>query len=59
MTWKKQSPTVLLNKADLADERQNEAWKAYFQMQRLFCGKDRLQKGFRHEDNSERDPGGV
>ncbi|MDO4339430.1 MAG: ribosome biogenesis GTPase YlqF [Eubacteriales bacterium] len=28
---KNKSRLILLNKADLADERQNEAWKAYFQ----------------------------
>ena len=30
------SRLILLNKADLADERQNEAWKEYFQGKRLF-----------------------
>ena len=36
---------VLLNKADLADERQNEAWKAYFQRKGFFVVKIDSRKG--------------
>lgn len=31
---------ILLNKADLADERQNEAWKEYFQKRGFSCCKE-------------------
>lgn len=36
---KNKSRLILLNKADLADERQNEAWKAYFQEKGFFVVK--------------------
>ena len=36
---KNKSRLILLNKADLADERQNEAWKAYFQKKGFFVVK--------------------
>ena len=36
---KNKSRLILLNKADLADERQNEAWKAYFQSKGFYVVK--------------------
>ena len=36
---KNKSRLILLNKADLADERQNEAWKEYFQKKGFFVVK--------------------
>lgn len=36
---KNKARLILLNKADLADERQNEAWKAYFQEKGFFVVK--------------------
>ncbi|MDO4305644.1 MAG: ribosome biogenesis GTPase YlqF [Eubacteriales bacterium] len=36
---KNKSRLILLNKADLADERQNEAWKAFFQEKGFFVVK--------------------
>ena len=36
---KNKARLILLNKADLADERQNEAWKAYFQSKGFFVVK--------------------
>ena len=36
---KNKARLILLNKADLADERQNEAWKAYFQKKGFFVVK--------------------
>ena len=53
------SRLILLNKADLADERQNEAWKEYFQKQRFSCGKSGFQKWSWNEDHSECDTGSL
>ena len=53
------SRLILLNKADLADDRQNEAWKEYFQETGNPCGKGRFQKRRRHEDHPECDPGSL
>ena len=56
---KNKSRLILLNKADLADERQNEAWKAYFQNKGIFRSKGRFQKRFRDENDPECDPGSM
>ena len=48
---KNKSRLILLNKSDLADERQNEAWKTYFQAKGFLCCKSRFQKWFRNESN--------
>ena len=42
---KNKARLILLNKADLADERQNEAWKAYFQSKGFFVVKIDSRKG--------------
>ena len=42
---------ILLNKSDLADERQNEAWKTYFQGKGILCCKSRFQKWLRNESD--------
>ena len=42
---KNKARLILLNKADLADERQNEAWKAYFQRKGFFVVKIDSRKG--------------
>ena len=36
---------ILLNKADLAEDRWNEEWKAYFEKQGFFCVKVNSKKG--------------
>lgn len=42
---KNKSRLILLNKADLADERQNEAWKEYFQNKGFFVVKVNSRSG--------------
>lgn len=42
---KQKSRLILLNKADLAEERWNDAWKAYFEEQGFFCVKVNSKKG--------------
>ena len=42
---KNKSRLILLNKADLADERQNEAWKAYFQEKGFYVVKADSRNG--------------
>ena len=40
---KNKARLILLNKSDLGDERQNEAWKAYFQGKGFYVVKGSLQ----------------
>ena len=35
---------ILLNKSDLADEKSNEAWVAFFRSERVLRQKDQFQK---------------
>ena len=53
---KNKSRLILLNKADLADERQNEA---IFSEKGIFRSKGRFQKRFRDENDPECDPGSL
>ena len=54
------SRLILLNKADLADERQNAACgRNTFKEQGLLCSQSRFTQRFGNENDPERDPGGL
>ena len=56
---KNKARLIVLNKADLADERQNDAWAAFFPGERLFYRKGECTQRRRDEKDSGDDSGSL
>ncbi len=56
---KNKARLIILNKSDLADERQNDAWAGFLSGKRLFYRKGERKKRRRNEKNSGDDSGSL
>ena len=56
---KNKARLILLNKADLAEDRRNDEWLEYFKEKGIFCGKSKFQEGRRDQIDPECHSGGL
>ena len=56
---KNKARLILLNKSDLSDERQNDAWAAYFRNKGFFCDQTGCEKQEKYERYPECHNGGM